>query len=124
MNALLPQSLKKGSLLGLHSLKVKLKKGVTSDQFEAYFTNTLIPAYENAYRGVSLHLIEGLRGQYKGNLGMVWIFESNEVRNLYFDNNEQSTSLNKETRAKLKSVDDGLAKLGTWTSSFTDWSVQ
>ena len=124
MNSLLPQSLKKGSLLGLHSFKVKLKKGVTSDQFEAYFTDTLIPAYENAYRGVSLHLIEGLRGQYKGNLGMVWIFESNEVRNLYFDNNEQSIPLNKETRAKLKSVDDGLAKLGTWTSNYTDWSVQ
>jgi hypothetical protein len=35
-----------------------------------------------------------------------------------------STELNQELTASLKNVDDGLAELGTWTSKYTDWSIQ
>ena len=124
MNAITPQSLNKGSLLGIHTLNVKLKKGVTLEQFKTYYTNTLIPAYENAFKGASLSLADGLRGADKGRLGMVWIFDSSDVRDLYFDKNGMSTELNQELTASLKTVDDGLAELGTWTSKYTDWSIQ
>tara|TARA_B110000459_G_C16450198_1_gene420356 strand:+ start:74 stop:901 length:828 start_codon:yes stop_codon:yes gene_type:complete len=123
MNSLMPQSLKKGSLIGLHALDVKLKKGVTSQQFEDYFLNTFIPNYENAYKGASLHLAEGLRGQYEGSLGMIWIFDSNEARNAYFDKNGAPTKLNQEISENLSSVNDGLSELGTWTSKYTDWTI-
>ena len=123
MNALMPQSLKKGSLVGLHALNIKLNKGVSSKQFEDYFKSTFIPKYENAYKGATLHLADGIRGEYEGSLAMIWIFESNEARNLYFDENGQSTKLNQEIGETLNEVNEGLSKLGSWTSKYTDWEI-
>jgi|TARA_B110000046_G_scaffold165255_1_gene181415 hypothetical protein len=42
---------------------------------------------------------------------MIWVFESTAVRNTYFGSN--ASELNQETQDKLKSVDDGLALLGS-----------
>ena len=123
MSSLTPQSFNKGNLIGIHTLKIDLKKGATIDQFEDYFINKLIPSYEKQYRGATLSLIKGIRGQNEGSLGMVWIFESNDARNLYFDSNGNPTELNQEVRGKLSSVDEGLNEIGTWTSNYTDWSV-
>ena len=123
MNALLPQSLKKGSLVGLHALDVKLKNGITSEEFKDYFVNEFIPNYENAYKGATLHLVDGIRGKHEGSLGMMWIFDSNEARNLYFDENGQSTKLNQEIAESLIVVNEGLSKLGNWTSQYTDWEI-
>jgi hypothetical protein len=44
------------------------------------------------------------------------------VRNAYFGSNAKE--LSQEIQDKLKSVDDGLALLGSWTSKFTDWSIR
>ncbi|MGY8792507.1 MAG: hypothetical protein ACKVLJ_12390 [Cytophagales bacterium] len=44
------------------------------------------------------------------------------MRNAYFASNAKE--LSQETQDKLKSVDDGLALLRSWTSKFTDWSVR
>lgn len=124
MNTLTPQSMSEGNLLGIHALKIRLKRGATIQQFEDYFTNTLIPSYEKEYKGAKLSLVKGLRGQNKGALGMVWVFESESVRNLYFDSKGAPTKLNQEINLKLKSVDEGLSKIGTWTSIYTDWVVR
>jgi hypothetical protein len=90
------QSMEKGNLVGLHVLDITLNDGVTSQQFEDYYMNTVIPSYDQAYPGA--------------------------VRNAYFASNAKE--LSQETQDKLKSVDDGLALLRSWTSKFTDWSVR
>ena len=54
---------------------------------------------------------------------MVLIFESDDARNLYHDADGKPTKLNQEVSQKLSSVNEGLLKIGTWTSSYTDWAV-
>ena len=54
---------------------------------------------------------------------MIWIFDSNEARNAYFDKNGAPTKLNQEISENLSSVNDGLSELGTWTSKYTDWTI-
>jgi|TARA_B110000503_G_scaffold103527_1_gene154551 hypothetical protein len=116
------QSLEKGNLMGLHVLDITLNDGVTSQQFEDYYINTVIPNYDKAYPGAKIYLADGFVGEYKGSLSMIWVFESTAVRNAYFGSN--ANELSQETQDKLKSVDDGLALLGSWTSKFTDWSIR
>jgi ketosteroid isomerase-like protein len=123
MNSFAPQSFKSGNLIGIHSLKIKLNQGATMEQFEDYFLNNLIPSYEKEYRGVKLSLVKGQRGENSGSLGMVLIFESDDARNLYHDADGKPTKLNQEVSQKLSSVNEGLLKIGTWTSSYTDWAV-
>ena len=90
---------------------------------EDYFINKLIPSYEKQYKGATLSLIKGIRGQNEGSLGMVWIFESDDARNLYYDYKGSPTELNQEVSEKLGPVNEGLNEIGTWTSNYTDWSV-
>ena len=123
MSSLTPQSFNKGNLIGIHTLKINLKKEATIEQFEDYFINKLIPSYEKQYKGATLSLIKGIRGQNEGSLGMVWIFESDDARNLYYDDKGNPTELNQQVSEKLGPVNDGLNEIGTWTSNYTDWSV-
>ena len=123
MNSLTPQSFNKGNLIGIHTLKINLKRGSTLKKFEDYFLNNLIPNYENEYKGAKLSLIKGIRGENKGSFGMIWTFESEDARNLYYDEKGNPTKLNQEVSAKLAPVNEGLNKIGTWTSKYTDWTV-
>ena len=123
MNSLSPKSLNKGSLMGIHALKISLKRGATIEQFENYFINETIPNYEKEFKGAKINLVKGIRGENKGAIGMVWIFESNEARDLYYDSNGAPTKLNQEVNQRLRTVNEGLSKIGTWTSKYTDWSV-
>ena len=123
MNSLSPKSLNKGSLMGIHALKISLKRGAKIEQFENYFINETIPNYEKEFKGAKINLVKGIRGENKGAIGMVWIFESNEARDLYYDSNGAPTKLNQEVNQRLRTVNEGLSKIGTWTSKYTDWSV-
>ena len=93
------------------------------EQFENYFLNETIPNYEKEFKGAKVNLVKGIRGENKGDMGMIWIFESNEARDLFYDSNGAPTKLNQEVNQRLRTVDEGLSKIGTWTSRYTDWSV-
>ena len=125
MNSLVPQSLQKGNLLGLHVLKIKLNKGVTSKQFQDYWLNVTIPNYEKEYKGAKIYMADGLRGKETGSISMIWVFESEEARDAFYNTDGSSNELGQSIGNKLKPINDGLAKLGSWTSSYyTDWSVR
>ena len=70
------QSMEKGNLVCLHVLDITLNDGVTSQQFEDYYMNTVIPSYDQAYPGAKIYLADGFVDEYKGSLSMIWIFES------------------------------------------------
>ncbi len=124
MASLEPRPLKVGSLIGLHKLKVNLNDGLTIDDFEEYFTEVLIPAYNQAYMGAKVHLIKGVKGKDINSLAMLWIFESEEVLSKLWNSDGSSTELNTSINASLSEVNAGLAKIGSWTSDFSDWLVQ
>ena len=124
MNSLEPSSLPKGNLIGLHKLKIKLNKGFTIEDFEDYFTQILVPAYNKAYMGAKVHLIKSNKGTDLNSLGMLWIFESEEFLSKLWNSDGTSTKLNSSINESLAEVNSGLAKIGTWSSDFSDWLVQ
>lgn len=124
MNSLEPSALPKGNLIGLHKLKVNLNKGFTLENFEEYFTQVLVPAYNQAYMGAKVHLLKSSKGTDSNSLGMLWIFESEELLSKLWNADGTSTELNAAIGASLDEVNAGLASIGSWTSDYTDWLIQ
>ena len=124
MNSVSPNFLQKGNLMSLHVMDIKLNKGVTAKQYQDYWMNEVIPNYEKAIKGSKIYLADGLRGQESGKLSMIWIFENEEARDIMFAADRDNKEFRDAIWKKLQPYDDELAKLGSWTSTFTDWSVQ
>ena len=61
---------------------------------------------------------DGLRGKEAGSISMIWIFEFEETRDAFYNTDEFSTELGQSIVNKLKPINDGLAKLGSWTSTY------
>lgn len=124
MNSVVPVGLSKDNLIGFHKLNVTLNNGYTMQDFENYFTKTLIPAYNSAFMGAKVHLIKGIKGKDLNSLGMLWIFESSEFVSKFWNSNGTSTDLNNSINEGLNDINAGLSVIGSWTSEFTDWTVQ
>ena len=110
--------------MSLHVMDIKLNKGATAKQYQDYWMNEVIPNYEKAIKGSKIYLADGLRGEESGKLSMIWIFENEEARDIMFAADRDNKEFRDAIRKKLQPYDDELAKLGSWTSTFTDWSVQ
>ena len=124
MNSVAPVGLSKDNLIGFHKLNVTLNNGYTMQDFENYFTETLIPAYNSSFMGAKVHLIKGIKGKDVNSLGMLWIFESSEFVSKFWNSNGTSTDLNNSINEGLNDINAGLSVIGSWTSEFTDWTVQ
>ena len=105
------------------SKRVVLSLGSSRPLSIGVFKTTFIPNYENAYPGMSVRLVEGIRGAEKGSLGLIWTIDSDKTRDMYWNNDGTATELNQEIGAKLEAVNAGLAEIGTWSSVYTDWKV-
>ena len=116
---------KKGNVVGLHVAQVKLQPGVTMDQFSQHYRETVIPEFEKTYPDVKLYVIRGVRGEQKNSIGLIYFFESDEVRNKYFNPDATPTETGKVLQAKMKPTYDALAKVRTSaTTKYTDWVVE
>jgi uncharacterized protein (TIGR02246 family) len=115
----------KGNVFGVHVADVKLQSGVTRDRFEQYYKETVIPEFEKTYPDVKLYFIKGIRGEHKDRIGLIYYFESDEVRNKYFNPDETPTDAGKVLQARMKPTYDGLTKLRVSASTkYTDWVVE
>ena len=113
------QKLKKGNLIGTHVLTIELNPGVTMEQFQDFYLNTLLPEYEKRLQGWKFYMTKGIRGENENNYGWIAVIESEETRGKYLDNEELWEAINE----KLKPITEELDKLGKVTSKFTDWLV-
>lgn len=115
----------KGNVFGVHVADIKLQRGVTLDQFSQYYKQTVIPEFEKTYPDVKLYFIRGIRGENKDRIGLIYYFESDEVRNKYFNADETPTEAGKILNAKMKPTYDALTKLRVSASTkYTDWVVE
>jgi hypothetical protein len=117
------QTLQKGNLIGVHSITITLKPDVTMDQYLDFFTNQLIPKWEESFPGMELHILRGDRGEDENNVGLLFFFKSAEIRDKYWPNINQASALAQEGYNKFVPTQEELAKLGTYTSVHTDWIV-
>ena len=111
--------------MGLHVAQIKLQPGVTMDQFVQHYRETVIPEFAKTYPDVQLYLIKGARGEQKNSVGLIYLFESDEVRNKYFNADETPTEKWMVMEAKMKPVYDALSKVrASATTKYTDWVVE
>jgi hypothetical protein len=117
------QQLQKGNLIGVHAITLTLKPGVTMEQVENFYTQKLIPAYENAFEGTKGYLIKARRGENENKLGIIWWFKTEQDRDKYFTS-DGFTEAGNAAMAKIEKWDKERDELATETDTYTDWVVQ
>ena len=118
------QTLQKGNLLGFHVSTVDLKTDVTMEQYQEFFISKVIPEMEKHYPGWKGYPVKGIRGENENSFGIIYVIESEEHRDKYYNEDGSLNELGTATQEKLKPVLDELEKWGTYTSKYTDWLVQ
>lgn len=120
------QTLKKGSLLGLHKGTVTLSPNVTMEQFRKYYLNDYAPAFTKLFN-VKLVEVTAARGadvkKNENDMAILYIFEP-KARDKFFEADGKLNKLGADLFAKLKPYTEGLEKLGKFNSSYTDWEIQ
>ena len=114
----------KGNLIGTHVLTVTLDPDVTMNQFKAFVLEKWIPTFEKNSEGVKLFLMDGIRGKHNNSLGLLYVFESEENRDKYFNEDGSQNELGKAWAEKMKPINEAMAKLGSWKRERTDWVIQ
>jgi len=118
------QTLQKGNLLGFHVVTVELNPDVTMEQFQEFYISKVIPEFEKNFPGWKGYSVKGIRGENENSFGMIWVMKSEEHRDKYFNEDGGLNELGTATWEKANPVLEELEKLGTYTSTYTDWVIQ
>lgn len=118
------QSLQKGNLVGMHVITLKLNPNFTDQQAMDLFINKYIPAAEENYPGVKVYLVKGIRGENENRIGEISVFESEALRDKYFNKDGSMTELGTAANKKVMEAMEEFNKMGTYTSVYTDWVIQ
>ncbi len=119
------QQLHKETLFGVHLITVELKPGATIDQFKSFFVKEVLPDYEKHWKGLKGYLVKSVRGPSKNRFAIVWVFDTEAVRNSYFNADGTPNALEKAALDKVKPIEEKLARFGTYTVEYMDdWVVQ
>ena len=72
-----------------------------------------------------MYLLEGIRGESKNEIGLIYVFKSEATRDKYYNEDESLTELGKEFMEKLKSVFEEAEKYEKeFRNKYNDWIVQ
>lgn len=115
------QTLQKGNLVGTHVMTVTLQPGVTMDHFLKFFKSKYIPEVEKTRPGWKIYIVKSIRGEVKDSYGMFMVIKSQKDRDKYYNADGTYTKAGTASGEKLKPVTDALNKLGTFTTTYTDW---
>ena len=118
------QTLQKGSLLGVHHMTITLEPDVSIDQFLDHLKKIWIPEVEKHLDGWKGFIVKGNKGEHVNEYGIVWYIESVKDHDKYHKNDGSPNEEMEAIVEKLQPVINGLAKLGSWTSTYTDWIIQ
>jgi hypothetical protein len=118
------QSLKEGNLLGLHVMEITLDPDVTMNQFQDFLINKWIPAFEKNFQGGKVLVLKGVRGENKDDFATLNYFKSEKDRNKYWNDDGSPTESGESAMGKMDALLTEMQKLGSWTSTYTDWVVQ
>jgi len=88
------QTLQKGSIIGVHVIKVTLDPDVTFNQWENFGLTKFIPTFDEEFQGdIELYYTKVDRGDDENGLGLIYVFKSIEVRAKYFTQEGATTEL-------------------------------
>ncbi|HWA35826.1 MAG TPA: hypothetical protein VG737_16905 [Cyclobacteriaceae bacterium] len=119
------QQLHKETLFGVHLITVELKPGATIEQFRDFFVKEVLPDYEKHWKGLKGYLVKSARGPSKNKFAVMWVFDTEAVRDRYFNADGTANELEKAALEKVKPIEQKLARYGTYTVEYMDdWVVQ
>jgi len=118
------QTLQKGNLIGFHILTITPNPDVTFNQYMDFFMHKWVPKYEESFPGLKLFVVKGERGENNNRVGLLFLFESAEIRDKYWPKMDEGSELAQQGFDKLRPTSIEMQKLGTWSSVHTDWVVQ
>ena len=120
------QPLQKGKLVGVHIVDLVLQPDVTYNQWKDFMINKYIPKIEEASQGEwAIYLLEGIRGENKNEIGLLYIVKSEADRDKYYNDDETLTELGKEFYEKMNPILEEAKKFEKSSSTkYTDWIVQ
>jgi hypothetical protein len=117
------QVLQKGNLIGVHVMKVELKQGVTMDQYIEFFNEKLKHAWEKAEKAMETYAMKAIRGENDGEFGMIVIYKDEASRDKFYNKDGSLSEYGNKIMEQVAPVTLEGEKLGTWTSTYTDWVV-
>jgi len=117
------QTLQKGNFIGFHVYTVNLAPDVTMNQFLEVWKNKINPGYEKNFQ-VKSYIVKGIRGECENCFGGMVIWESEAVRDKFFNEEGGLNEVGQAARDKMQPALDELATLGEFTSKYTDWVIQ
>ena len=120
------QALQKGNLVGVHNVDLVLQPDVTYNQWKDFMINKYIPKLEEVSQGDwTIYLLEGIRGENKNEIGLIYIVKSEAARDKYYNDDETLTELGKEFYEKMNPILEEAKKFEKSSSTkYTDWIVQ
>ncbi len=118
------QSLEKGNLVGVHTLTISLDRDATFNDYKKYLQDQWIPANNKLNPDAKLYLLEGIRGEGEGSLGFVFVFKNAEARDKYWNKDGTPSEFGQKMFDEMQPVTEAGEKIGTWSSTYTDWIVQ
>lgn len=118
------QALPKGTLIGTHVITVSLNPGVTMDKYMEFVKTKLLPELDKNMQGWKVYLLKGIRGEETNNFGLLYVIKSEKERDKYYNPDGSDSDAGKALNEKLKPISEELAKLGTFTTKYTDWIIQ
>lgn len=118
------QTLKKGGIMSVHNLTITLNPDVTMNQFLDFYNNKYLPETNKHFEGVKFFTLKGDRGENNNGFSVMMYMESMEVRNRYWPEAGKSSDEMSAIMEKLTPINTELSKLGTTTSTYTDWVIQ
>ena len=117
------QVLQKGNLVGVHVMKVELKPGVTMDQYIEFFNEKTKPAWETAIKEMEIYPLKAIRGENDNKFGMIVIYKDEASRDKFYNDDGSQSEYGDKIMEKIAPINAEAEKLGTWTTTYTDWIV-
>jgi hypothetical protein len=118
------QELKKGNLVGVHNMSVKLEPGVTMEQFVDFYNKKVLPEHERARPGWKAYPVRRARGEKADGMGVIIVITSEAERDKYYNSDGSDSELGKAANAKVQPILSAMSKLGTITADpYIDWVV-
>ena len=117
------QTLQKGIYIGFHVMTIKLDPDVTLNQFMDFWNTKAIAAHEKIYKG-NVYVLKGIHGENVDCFALMMVWKSEADRDKFYGKDGSLTDYGKAAAAEFKPIADEMAKLGTFTTKYTDWIIQ
>ncbi len=117
------QTLRMGTVIECNEITVNLKPGGTMEQYSQFMVSQLVPATEKAFPGTEVYIVRGNRGNAESKVGAIWVFETPEIRNRYYDPGGNLTPAGQKASAEVDPVLEQLERIGTGSRKSMVWEV-